>query len=168
MMKHFSRGHVQQLGFDGFVPVGQLRSSQALERIPPTKGVYLVMRPRGFALVLRRRSTGGYFKGREPAVPLSGLKEKWVDDTEVLYVGKAGGSKTRATLRSRIRQYLRFGSGEPVGHWGGRYIWQLRDSRELLLCWKPTPRLEPRELEKELLGEFEKVYGKLPFANLVH
>jgi len=36
----------------------------------------------------------------------------------------------------------------------------------LKLRWKVSGK--PRELEKELLLDFEKEYGKLPFANLRH
>ena len=61
---------------------------------------------------------------------------------------------------------MKFGRGEPVGKWGGRYIWQLGDSHNLLVCWKLTPNAIPRNMEKELLREFEAVYGKLPFANI--
>jgi len=96
------------------------------------------------------------------------LKAKWVSKAAVVYIGKAGGKRGHAALRSRIQQYLAFGRGEPVGHWGGRYIWQLKDSKDLLLCWRPTPRSDPRQWEKKLLRQFEETCGKLPFANLQH
>jgi hypothetical protein len=30
------------------------------------------------------------------------------------------------------------GRGELAGHWGGRYIWQLSDSADLIAAWKVT------------------------------
>ena len=80
--------------------------------------------------------------------------------------GKAQQGK-EATLRSRILQYLKFGQGKPVGHKGGRYIWQLSDAEELLFCWKPLPTDEPEDVESMLISEFKHQYaGKRPFANL--
>jgi hypothetical protein len=89
-----------------------------------------------------------------------------VDGALVLNIGKAGPGK--ATLRSRLKQYIRFGQGEAVGHRGGRYIWQLAHSDDLLVCWKVTPDDVPRTVEKMLIEEFETVYGRPPFANLKH
>lgn len=45
-------------------------------------------------------------------------------------------------------------------------VWQLADAKELMVYWKPTPRSEPRQVEKAILGEFIEKYGRLPFANL--
>lgn len=60
---------------------------------------------------------------------------------------------------------IRFGSGEAVGHWGGRYIWQLEDADQLLFCWKAYADAE--QLEKALIAAFKKCHdGKRPFANL--
>ena len=86
----------------------------------------------------------------------------------MIYIGKAGGSNSRATLHSRLKQYMRFGEGEPVGHWGGRLIWQLENHRELTVCYKTLANSEPREEEKKLILEFESIHGKIPFANLAH
>jgi hypothetical protein len=77
----------------------------------------------------------------------------------LVYIGKA------ARLRTRLRQYRDHGQGKPVGHWGGRYIWQLSDSGELLVAWKVTNDA-PRLVEKEMLAAFVDRYGQLPFANL--
>jgi hypothetical protein len=84
----------------------------------------------------------------------------------VLNIGKAGPGRT-ATLKSRLLNYVRFGQGKNSGHSGGRYIWQLPNSRDLLVCWKATGKAVPREVEKRLIAEFRQKYGKLPFANLI-
>lgn len=84
----------------------------------------------------------------------------------MVYIGKAGGPGKNATLRSRMRQYMRFGQGEALGHCGGRYIWQLSDSRDLVVCWKPTTGEDPRDVERELIDEFKAIYGRHPFVNL--
>lgn len=71
-------------------------------------------------------------------------------------------------LERRLKQFADFGAGKPVGHWGGRLIWQLPDSRRLLVAWRETPERVPREVEGELINEFRRVYGKSPFANDPH
>jgi hypothetical protein len=62
---------------------------------------------------------------------------------------------------------LRFGQGANIGHWGGRYLWQISDSDDLLVAWKKTPNDDPRIVETSMLAEYINEYGKLPFANLV-
>ena len=60
-----------------------------------------------------------------------------------------------------------FGQGKPVGHWGGRLIWQLEDAKDLIVCWKVLEKEEPREEEKKMIQAFKKQHeGKRPFANL--
>lgn len=63
---------------------------------------------------------------------------------------------------------MQFGQGEPIGHWGGRLIWQLKDAKDLIVCWKVLGKdEEPREVEKEMIQAFKKGHdGKRPFANL--
>jgi hypothetical protein len=115
------------------------------------------------------QGTGGYFKGKNPNESLEVLKKHWVDGTKVIYIGKAGGEKSSSTLKSRIQQLLKFGTGKNVGHYGGRYIWQLKDSHQLIVCWMPLYQQDqdPREIEKALIHDFKKTYHKRPFANLV-
>ena len=62
---------------------------------------------------------------------------------------------------------MQFGLGKPCAHWGGRYIWQLADAKDLLVYWKPTLGRDPRLVEKAMLSKFVEKYGCLPFANLV-
>ena len=110
--------------------------------------------------------SGGFFKRKNPNVSISILEENWVKETCVLYIGKAGSESGSANLHSRLRQYFRFGQGKKVGHWGGRFIWQLKDSENLTVCWKPTPLNEPSTIERDLINSFKFQYGKRPFANL--
>lgn len=156
----------QERGFEGFVPVSDLMRSKCCE-VPEVPGVYCVLRPNATPPRFLNQSSGGHFKGKDPTVTVHLLERKWVNSAVVLNIGKAGG-KGEATLKSRINQYMLFGQGKPVGHKGGRYIWQLHDSQDLILCWKPTPGSMPRDVEKVLIREFEEAYQGLPFANLCH
>lgn len=150
---------IEQQGFSGFVAVSVLRES-ACRQVPEVPGVYLVIRPQPQPPIFLGHSTGGHFKEREPTVPIPELQQAWVTGSIVIYVGKA------TVLRKRLHSYMRFGYGEPAPHWGGRYIWQLADAANLLVCWKATPGEEPRQIEYRLIQGFRASYGKRPFANL--
>ncbi len=89
-----------------------------------------------------------------------------LDSFGVLYIGKAGGAESSATLRQRLWSYIRFGTGKRVGHWGGRRIWQLSDAWGLRFAWNATPTQEPRGVERRLLSEFVSAHRSRPFANL--
>ncbi|MEE9193246.1 MAG: hypothetical protein V3U21_01795 [Thermodesulfobacteriota bacterium] len=163
-MNHLnSEEGLRVMGFEGFVSVMSLIDSNCIN-IPKCKGVYLVLFENGPPR-FNNTSVCGHFKGRNPLVSLDKLISKWVDSALIINIGKAGGSGSGVTLHSRLKQYMRFGEGKPVGHWGGRYIWQIENWTELILCWKQLPLDEPRKVEKELINEFVAQYGKLPFAN---
>lgn len=140
--------------------------------LPDSKGVYFVIYPYEWPDDLfLSNGTGGHFKGRDPNVPLEKLWGNWVEDADILYIGQAGGiskngKPSEATLQSRIIQLLKFGNGENVGHWGGRYLWQHEYSPDFRVYWYVCVDENPVTLEKELIAEFEKTYGKKPFANL--
>lgn len=155
---------IKQVGYTGFIPIRNLYLETT--RIPKVRGVYFIIyngyNPPAFLPI----GSGGHFKGRNPNVSISELQSNWVENTKVIYIGKAGGAGSSATLQSRLRQYLRFGQGKPVGHWGGRLIWQIKNSGDLNICWKPLPKEEPRVVEGDLIQQFKSIYGKRPFANL--
>jgi len=155
---------IKKSGFSGFVTIESLMENSTV--IPNEKGIYLVLRTSQEPCEYLEKGTGGFFKKRDPNIPLSELLANWVDSTLVVYIGKAGSDKGNATLRSRLRQYLKFGQGRNIGHWGGRLIWQLKDAPQLLVCWKALPDDNPREFEKQLIKDFVAQYGKRPFANL--
>ena len=134
--------------------------------VPRGEGVYVVLRPTDAAPEFVSAGSGGWFKAKDPNVPETDLKAAWVGGTQVVYVGKAAlGASGRRGLAKRLSEYRRFGAGEPVGHWGGRYIWQLRDAVELLVAWRETPNEDSGAVETGYIADFVRQYGKRPFAN---
>ena len=164
MSSQFTRETLSARGFQGFVPIRELRSSP--EQIPAVRGVYVLLREGTHSPVFFEKGTGGFFKGKDPNVPVEVLQQNWVQGSPTVYIGKAGDPGRAATLRTRLWQYLRFGTGANVGHWGGRYIWQLEDAEDLLICWLPLPEDTPSELESTLIDAFRQEHGVRPFANL--
>lgn len=150
---------IKEAGFKGFKKMSELFLDSSI--LPDIYGVYFVLnidnRPEEFLTV----GSGGHFKGKNPNVSLAELKANWVDNTKVVYIGKA------TSLKFRLRQYFSFGQGKNIGHYGGRLIWQLKYSKDLVVCWKELA-IDPREYEAELILQFVKIYGCRPFANLVN
>lgn len=155
---------IKSSGFNGFKTVEQLWNDNYAS-IPNEKGVYLILNPAKEAIQFLSTGVGGFFKGKNPNISINELTQNWVVNTATVYIGQAGGDDSSATLKKRLRQYLEFGKGKPVGHYGGRLIWQLENHKELLVAWKVVLG-NPREEEKKLIAEFHSFYGKLPFANL--
>ena len=155
---------IKKAGFSGFRKIGDLFFDSSI--ITSSPGVYLVLYNGPKSPEFLAVGTGGHFKGKDPNVTLNDLKQNWVDSAIVVYIGKAGGEGKGATLQSRLKQYLKFGQGYDIGHYGGRLIWQLKHSKELVICWKPLLKDDPRSVEADLIQEFVNQYGKRPFANL--
>ena len=150
---------LQKAGFTGFIDIKTLKETYS--QLPREKGVYVVVRMSGSDPVFLEKGTGGFFKGKNPNVSINKLQDNWIVDSQIMYIGQ-----TTASLQSRISQYLRFGSGMAVGHYGGRYIWQLKDSDNLVFAWKILPSNDPRAYERTMLEDFLSEHGALPFANL--
>ena len=164
-MKMEEREKLKKIGFVGFKTIRNLMGS--CKDIPKDMGVYVVLRENESEPQFIKEGSGGFFKGKNPNVSFSELKTNWIDNEPVVYIGKAGGSKNSATLQTRLEQYMRFGQGENIGHWGGRYIWQLEDSKDLVVGWKTLTDKEPREVERQMIADFKNAHGgKRPFANL--
>ncbi len=152
-----------EAGFVGFVAFADL----PLVDVPTTAGVYVVLRPGETTPVFLGQSPAGWFKGKDPSVAVERLNRKWISGISVVYIGKAGVEPSGGGgLRRRLGQYRRHGAGEAVGHWGGRFIWQLEDSEQLRVAWKVTLDLDPEDVESSLIADFVDVFGRLPFANL--
>lgn len=154
----FTCSSLEQAGFVGWVAVSAIKNSAC----PSSGGVYVITYGQTEPLAFADRSCGGWFKGRDPAVPREALLANWVARAEVVYIGKAD------RLKRRLMQFADFGAGRPVGHWGGRLIWQLPDVGALRVAWKETPGRVPVEVESELIAAFRQAHGKPPFANDPH
>jgi hypothetical protein len=160
-MDPFIRKSLADDGFVGFVTFDALRSG-VIREVPETGGVYVVLREADAPPDFLANNPGGRFKKRDPTVPVADLEAKWVNGCHVIYVGKGDN------LRRRVKQYMDFGLGKPVGHWGGRYIWQLVDASTLVVAWKTTaPNETAASAEATLVSRFKSQHGdRLPFANI--
>ena len=151
----------------GFTKVGKIKDWEMwIEKLPKQKGIYAVTRESEDAPQFFEKGTGGFFKDRDPNVGIEELSKKWYYSShKIMYIGRANydndnlqAQKTRATLQNRVKAYMRFGNNEKIGHWGGRYIWQLADSGELDVWYKVCDN--PQTIESELIKKHK------PFANL--
>ena len=159
-----SPADLHDAGFTGFHTIRDLWTSR-FAPVPTARGVYLVVRSDSSPPEFLAVSPAGHFKGRDPTLPVEELRASWIAQSCTLYIGKAGGAKTSATLRTRLLTYLRHGQGRRAAHWGGRAIWQLADAPSLLVAWRVVTDGEPRELERALIAEFSEHFGQRPFAN---
>jgi len=155
---------IKAAGFTGFRTIKDLWNDDS--SIPNERGVYIVLTLEPSLKKFALKGAAGFFKQRNPNVSLEELQKNWVHDSHIIYIGQAGGNGSSSTLRIRLRQYLNFGKGKPVGHYGGRYIWQLQNPSDLLLAWKVLMHDDPKIVERGLLLDFISSYGKMPFANL--
>lgn len=155
---------LRDAGFAGFRPLARLETN----RVPQAPGIFAVLKPDGYEPRFLAKSTAGVFKKKDPSLGEAALAAEWIDDADVLYLGKAGpGSKGNRGLRRQIQEFVDFGKGKPPGHWDGRLIWQLADPQSLVIAWKELPAAEVNLAEASYHADFREQYGRLPFANLV-
>ena len=153
-----NRAELQRRGFEGWIP---LLTADASPLVPGTPGVYAVTYELGRPAPWPASSCGGWYKGNDPSVPSDRLDSEWLNDCDIVYIGK-----TDQTLRKRIKAFARYGRGEAVAHQGGRLIWQLPNVENLLIGWQTLDVGQATTREADLFGEFVAKFGRLPFANL--
>lgn len=157
----FDRPDLEKCGFKGWQTWAALRAAK-LAQVPSGPAVYVVNRMGSGEPSFLDRSIGGGHKKKDPTVPIPELRANWVPASHVIYIGKANAA------RPRLTQFAKFGAGQEIGHWGGRYIWQLADSDEQLVAWHPITWVEvAAAYEKRLFAHFAELHGGVrPFANL--
>lgn len=149
-----------KIGFVGFRPIKECRMDYSI--FPDAPGVYIILRRSNKKPEYLKVGSGGHFKDKDPNVDVTTLSDNWVEGASVVYIGM-----TKTTLHKRISAYMKFGEGRKIGHKGGRYIWQLADHEDLIVCWKEMPEGSPEVYETELILDFKKKHGeRRPFANL--
>lgn len=158
---------IDDMKLEGMALVKDLKIS--CDRVPEKPGIYVVLGHYSDMPDFLEKGTGPTFhikKGKSPQpmnYPVNKLEGKWVEDTWILYIGK-----TDRTLQKRITEYIRFGQGKDVPHRGGRSIWQLPDSDNLIIGWRVIdgPSFAGKA-EQDLLTDFKNKHNnQLPFANL--
>lgn len=159
----FTRAALEAVGFRGFVTIDDLRKGR-IDDVPREPGVYVVMRDKDDPPTFLQESPAGWFKRKNPTADIPTLKAAWVPRAHTLYIGM---TSQRDGLRARLKDLIDFGAGQAVGHWGGRYLWQVAGSSDFVVAWRESsPGVNPLDEEKELLRRFRETYGRLPFANL--
>lgn len=156
----YSEVSLIKCGFVGFLPIKECRMNYAV--FPKVPGVYIVLRRSKKRPEYLTIGSGGHFKDKDPNVSVAELSDNWVEGASVVYIGM-----TTTTLHERLSAYMKFGEGKKIGHKGGRYIWQMKDHEDLIVCWKEMPVGSPKNYETELILGFKNKYGnRRPFANL--
>jgi hypothetical protein len=148
---------LRRRGLEGFVAVKRLAGPQPAE-LPLDRGVYAIVRTASGPPAFLERSGAGRWKRKDPMVPIKRLGREWVEGAQTLYVGKA------KSLRGRVGPLLDFGRGSDAMNYGGRLLWQVERSEDLLVAWRREANFAA--VETALIDEFLAHYGRLPFANL--
>jgi hypothetical protein len=146
----WDRAGLEDVGFLGFVPLFDLDAA----RLPLRRGVYAV---------LRQSVVVPEFLAENPIVKkkrysIETLTRKWLVDTPIVYIGKAD------PVDGLFGRLGAFGRRSP-SHSGGRAIWQLADTADLIVAWIETPDQTAESVEKTYLRAFHATYDQLPFAS---
>src|SRR5688500_2556247 len=81
----FTRQGLSALGFQGFLAFKDIDLSQ----VPDEPGVYVVLREAAGTPAFLPRSPAGWFKGKDPTVPVDKLERAWPVGAQCVYIGKA-------------------------------------------------------------------------------
>jgi len=92
------------------------------------------------------------------------LENKWTkinskNRTDIVYIGKG------VNLKSRIRSLMRFGHGKTNKHFGGEWLWQIQNLKELRILISSCPIGQEKGYEKCLLNKFKNDHSDWPLCN---
>lgn len=139
--------------------------------MPDHHGIYLVLREHNFKPEFISEGTAGFYKRLNPNIDIQTLKDNWIEQSHVLYIGKAGGVHSNgqidsSTLEEKITSFIKFGMGNNTSHWSGRFIWQIKNADNLYIAYWQCRGINPVEAEKEMLRDYYLKYDRLPFGNV--
>ena len=161
-----TKSSLEGVGFTGFSTIRELQATTIRKPELSKRGLYVVVcqedyKPDFIDLEKVRRN-------RNVIKPWSQNKllKKWVPETEILYLDRAGDDKKQCSLRRRITDLVRHSQGKTTDqgpHIGGELLWQLRGYENFELGYFPTDK--PEEFERSLLAWFYSKTGRVPYAN---
>ncbi len=163
-----TKSSLEDVGFIGFTTVRELQATTLRRPELSKRGLYVVVCPRGykpdFIDLEKARRTRNVIKpwSRDK------LLKKWVPETEILYLDRAGDDKKQRSLRRCITDLVRHSQGKTTDqgpHIGGELLWQLKGYENFELGYLPTDT--PKELERSLLAWFYSKTGRVPYANRI-
>jgi hypothetical protein len=146
----WNRLELERVGFVGFVPLIGMDRTQ----LPRRHGVYVVVHE----LEQQPEFLDSNVIDKWPPYPSAQLRERWLTDVSVVYIGKAEG---KVGLHRRVGAFSR----QATNHSGGRSLWQLVTSRDFLVAWLETPGESALAVEQRYLQSFKAEHGSYPFAN---
>jgi hypothetical protein len=80
------------------------------------------------------------------------LREFWLPDETVLYIGKVEAGTSGRTIRQRVGEYYRTSLGATSPHRGGAWLKTLADLDSLSVYW--APHAFPLEAERDMVAAF--------------
>jgi hypothetical protein len=156
----FTLDDLRRRGFVGFDSVREL--TEGVGDLPATPGVYAVVRVTATGPRFLADSPASWFKGKDPTVTVERLNDEWVAGAQTVYIGSGCNLAQRVGL---LIAFSNAGATTSIFHWGGRLLWQLEDSQDLLVGWMSEPT-GLSSTERDLVDEFVTRFGRMPYANL--
>lgn len=137
----------------------------ALDNVPDNSGVILVIYP--YKEINFKKDFDRHYNIYD-----NELKEKWVEDADILYIGGAyetgnGDKPKNIDLKTKIQRLFFKDYKHSFMRKDEEFIWFNKNSSHFKIYWYAIKEDENSyDLEKELIINFIKEYGKPPLGNL--
>ena len=157
----FSIDGLRQYGFVGFVPFRTW--DRSMVGTQDAEGVYAIVRSGKLPTFLDEDGS----KPRSRSWSRAEVAARWVSGAEIVYIGQAPlRTNQRDGVAKRLDEFHSHGYRTGKSHYGGRLLWQLSDSDDLVVAWKMVPVGMAGLIESGLILGFVEEYGRRPFANV--
>lgn len=167
----YSLTELQLFGFQGFDLLSNWDTEQIFARYGrDIEGVYVVARE---SMATPRFKDEFHHRPRPKVWTDGEAAQRWVEGVQTLYFGKGPlrspkPNGKRDGLANRIEELRAHGLERGSNHYGGKLLWQLADSEDLLLGWKPVKEGTSGQVESGLILGFKRLIGQQPYANVGH